>query len=47
MVTLNAAGGTYDVTIMVTDVDEVTTIDYAENGTGDVATFTAMWRQLS
>ena len=48
MVTLNAAGGTYDVTIMVTDVDEVptiegdATIDYAENGTGDVATFTAM-----
>ena len=48
MVTLNAAGGTYDVTIMVIDVDEVptiegdATIDYAENGTGDVATFTAM-----
>ena len=48
MVTLNADGGTYDVTIMVIDVDEVptiegdATIDYAENGTGDVATFTAM-----
>ena len=48
MVTVKAAGGTYDVTIMVTDVDEVptiagdATIDYAENGTGDVATYTAM-----
>ena len=48
MVTVNAGDGTYDVTIMVIDVDEVptiegdATIDYAENGTGDVATFTAM-----
>ena len=48
MVTVNAADGTYDVTIMVIDVDEVptiegdATIDYDENGTGDVATFTAM-----
>ena len=48
MVTVNAGDATYDVTIMVTGVDEVptiegdATIDYAENGTGDVATFTAM-----
>ena len=48
MVTVTADDATYDVTIMVTDVDEVptiagdATIDYAENGTDDVATFTAM-----
>ena len=48
MVTVKADGVTYDVTIMVTDVNEAPTIsglsnrDYAENGTGDVATFTAM-----
>ena len=52
MVTVKASDGTdmatHEVTIMVTDVDEVptiagdATIDYAENGTGDVATYTAM-----
>ena len=48
MVTVKADDATYDVAIMVTDVDEVptiagdATIDYAENGTGDVATYTAM-----
>ena len=48
MVTVTANDATYDVTIMVTDVDEVptiagdATIDYAENGTGAVATYTAM-----
>ena len=52
MVTVKASGGTYmdtqDVTITVTNVDEVPTIsgnetiDYAENGTGAVATYTAM-----
>ena len=52
MITVNASAGTdmdsLDVTVTVTDVDEVptiagdATIDYAENGTGDVATYTAM-----
>ena len=52
MITVEASDGTnmasHEVAIMVTDVDEVptiegdATIDYAENGTGDVATFTAM-----
>ena len=52
MVTVKAAAGadmgTHEVVIMVTDEDEVPTIagddtiDYAENGTGDVATYTAM-----
>ena len=52
MVTVKASAGTamdtHVVTVTVTDVDEVptiagdATIDYAENGTGDVATFTAM-----
>ena len=52
MVTVNASDGTdmatHEVTVTVTDVDEVptiagdATIDYAENGTGDVATYTAM-----
>ena len=48
MVTVTANDATYDVTIMVTGVDEVPTIagdasiDYAENSTDDVATFTAM-----
>ena len=48
MVTVKADDATYDVAIMVTDVDEVptiagdATIDYAENGTGDVETYTAM-----
>ena len=48
MVTVKASAGTdmatHEVTVTVTDVDEVptiagdATIDYAENGTGDVAT---------
>ena len=52
MITVNASAGTdmatHVVTVTVTNVDEmptiegVTTIDYAENGTGDVATFTAV-----
>ena len=48
MVTVKADDGAHEVAIMVTNVDEVPTIagdatfDYAENGTGDVATFTAM-----
>ena len=52
MVTVKAAAGadmdTHEVVIMVTDVDEVptiagdATIDYPENGMGDVATYTAM-----
>jgi serralysin len=48
MVTVKANDGAYEVAIMVTDVDEVptiagdATIDYAENGTGEVETFTAM-----
>ena len=52
MITVNASAGTdmdsLDVTVTVTDEDEVptiagdATIDYAENGTGDVATYTAM-----
>ena len=52
MVTVKASDGTdmatHEVTVTVTDVDEVptiagdATIDYAENGTGDVATYTAM-----
>ena len=52
MIIVKATDGTYtdslDVTVTVTDVDEVptiegdATIDYAENGTDDVATYTAM-----
>ena len=49
MITVKADGATYDVTITVTDVDEALTaisgpsdVDYAENGTDDVATFAAM-----
>ena len=48
MVTLNADGDTYDVTIMVVDVPEVptiagdATINYTENSTDDVATFISM-----
>ena len=52
MVTVEASDGTnmasHEVTVTVTDEDEVptiagdATIDYAENGTDDVATFTAM-----
>ena len=52
MVTVKASAGTamdtHEVTVTVTDVDEVptiagdATIDYAENGTDPVATFTAM-----
>ena len=52
MVTVNASDGTdmatHEVTVTVTNVNEVptiegdATIDYAENGMGDVATFTAM-----
>ena len=52
MVTVNASDGTdmatHEVTVTVTNVNEVptiegdATIDYAENGTGDVATYTAM-----
>ena len=48
MVTVKANDGAYEVAIMVTDVDELptiagdATIDYAENGTASVATFTAM-----
>ena len=53
MVTIHATDvtmktGAKAIMVMVTDVDEVptiegdATIDYAENGTGDVATYTAM-----
>ena len=48
MVTVTAGDATYEVAIMVIGVDEVPkiagddTIDYAENGTAPVATYTAM-----